>query len=529
MSLFQDLVNELKEENLLESTVIETNNDSRIQKSAAEDKVVFSEEPGDEQEFVAEQLTENSNLQKNEEFPGEKVPENEYIQQFQELEFFRKRAVDEVSGLQLVEHVVSGVEREQMKIVPPFFDELKVKKTLHTFLQISDDLCSEAYIAADINLKNETQDWGVLLARRDKSMSVTHLRQFCENTKPVLSSQALISLAKFYRNLPYSEPVRSKFDLVVTRLFSKEIDDDKRFLVFTRDELSGHLKDLYAEWMSIKFFSNEENQAEIDRAVGIFDQFIEESESSESFDVLIETNFFNRLRTFKESIQELFFQPEVTAAAIETSIKIGNRYVDLIEKERKFVNSDDIQDKYGFLHDQTISDATSKTLQLVELLKEKAVEVREENQAHPAQKEVFKYVEPEIKKPVKKSKKQSAVAGVNKTLLFMTILVALICGGLYFWANSSDSETVSQNQNVIKVNLDNSPFKGFLQLARISNDTYYALVSPEWENIPAAKKEDFLKIIADDGKTKGYTKVVLIDKNGSNRGFYDNNVVKINN
>jgi len=50
-----------------------------------------------------------------------------------EKEYFRKRAMDEVTGLQMVEHVLSGVEREQMKTVPKPYDDLPVKLALHDF------------------------------------------------------------------------------------------------------------------------------------------------------------------------------------------------------------------------------------------------------------------------------------------------------------------------------------------------------------------------------------------------------------
>ena len=41
-------------------------------------------------------------------------------------EYFRKRAIDEVAGLQMVDHVLSGVEREQMKLIPKPFDDIPV-------------------------------------------------------------------------------------------------------------------------------------------------------------------------------------------------------------------------------------------------------------------------------------------------------------------------------------------------------------------------------------------------------------------
>jgi hypothetical protein len=71
---------------------------------------------------------------------------------------------------------------------------------------------------------------------------------------------------------------------------------------------------------------------------------------------LIENDFFNRLRLFKKDTNENFFSPAVVAANIESNIKIGNRYVEMLEKEKS--NKSIYEDKYGFLHDQSISDAT---------------------------------------------------------------------------------------------------------------------------------------------------------------------------
>ncbi len=102
-----------------------------------------------------------------------------------------------------------------------------------------------------------------------------------------------------------------------------------------------------------------------------FEDFMTEADNAESFDELIRNDFFNRLRLFKESTGEQFFAPLVAATAIESNVRIGNRYVELLNIEREKGEAEKLENKYGFLHDQVISDATSKTLQLVELLKEK--------------------------------------------------------------------------------------------------------------------------------------------------------------
>ena len=217
---------------------------------------------------------------------------------------------------------------------------------------------------------------GVPRFARATTISVAHLRRYCETTKPPLSSQAFISLARFYRNLPFSEQVRSKFDLIVTRLFSKDTGGEKRVLIFTRDELIKHLAELYGEWSSIPLYSTEEDESQIVLTAMKFEDFMTEAERAESFDELIKTDFFNRLRLFKESTNEVFYAPLITATTIESNIRIGNKYVDLIELERGKSNAENLQDKYGFLHDQAISDSTSKTLELIELLKDKVKEVK---------------------------------------------------------------------------------------------------------------------------------------------------------
>ena len=119
----------------------------------------------------------------------------------------------------MVEAILSAVERERMKIVPRSYDDLNAKKALHHFLQLAEDVESEESKEAEFDLLRETEAWCSALAKRDREISVTNIRRYCENCKPMLSSQAMLSLARFYRNLPYSESVRGKFDFIITRLF----------------------------------------------------------------------------------------------------------------------------------------------------------------------------------------------------------------------------------------------------------------------------------------------------------------------
>ena len=106
-------------------------------------------------------------------------------------EFYKKRAIDEVSNLQMVEHVLTGVEREYMKIVPDTFDDFNAKKTLHTFLQVTENENSVAHTEAEFAMMQETEAWCTALETRDKRIPVSSLRQYCENSRPALSSHAL--------------------------------------------------------------------------------------------------------------------------------------------------------------------------------------------------------------------------------------------------------------------------------------------------------------------------------------------------
>jgi hypothetical protein len=549
MNVFEDLIGELKEENLLEETVFVTQkaenedeflgtvaNESDFLNTAATlefPKPPLEESKGDLSEPLQLSLPEHTEeiapLAETIYTGAAIVKEEKPV--FNGKEFYRKRAMEEVSGLQMVEHILSGVEREQNKTTPNLYNDIAVKKALHDFLQISEDVKSPEHAQAEFQLMQETETWCSALSHRDKRISIAHLRRFCETTKPPLSSQALISLARFYRNLPFSESVRGKFDLVVTRLFSKDVGGEKRVMVFSRDELIKHLVELYAEWSSISLYSADEDNSQVVLTAMKFEEFVTEAERADSFDELVENDFFNRLRLFKESTDEVFYAPLITAAAIESNVRIGNRYVELIEIERGKSDARNLREKYGFLHDQAISDSTSKTLQLVEILKEKAQEVKAplkertmvkkmpEKPAVIAKESKTKTKPNPVrheKKTVEKNKK--AMFAVNKWLLAACLLATTLGFGLYIWVNYIAGETESSTK-VKKVNLDNSSLKDYLQTARISEGTFYAVTTPSWDALSLEKKEELLKKIFSFGGDKGYVKVHLLSKEGKAVGY----------
>lgn len=551
MSLFEDLVEELKEENLIEETVIET---SRTERAALNDKSSVSENipennilPDKNFPSTKNKLEDSSVLpearsandssaerQNNaktetgfeiaaaEQFKaGEIVAESNETKNHAtaEKDFYRRRATEEVTALQIVEHILNGVEREQMKIPPKSYDDIPVSLALHDFLKITGDPNSPEHSLAEFKLMGETESWHSALLRRDKFIAVGDLRRYCESTRAPLSSQALASLARFYRNSPFSDAVRNKFDLIMTRLVTKESKDHKREILFEREELIQHLSDLYADWSSIPLYAADDD-SEVLIAALKFEDFITEAQEADSFESLVKKDFFNRLRIFKDSIGENFFSPLLTATAIECNVSIGNRYVELIEAERDNNNSEILEEKYNFLLDQPVSDATSKTLQLIELLKIKKEET-EENSAKAA--------EPEEKitldTPVKFETRAESEPGeslnppkADKRKLALIILLAIfLLGGLYFVVNYF-SATPAAEPVAEKINMEESAFRDYFKAARIDNDTFYAVTLPSWKDLSTENKEDIINKILAKGKTQGYKKIHLMNNDGKTVG-----------
>lgn len=545
MNVFEDLVVELKEENLLEKTVIDVQqaegaDEDIFEVTGAPKEVCDSLEAGDQTE--QESANEESSLENEEETEdlesetvelisddddtGSRAEQSEKpIKVKNGKEFFKKRAVAEVSSLQMVEHVLTGVEREYMKIVPNAFDDFNVKKALHAFLHVTENVNSGEHAEAEFKLMHETEAWCTALADRDRNVPVSSLRQSCENSRPALSSQALLALARFYRNLPYSESVRSKFDFVITRLFSRPVEHDKRASLFGRDEALGHINTLYKEWSSVPLYTAEDDESKVLLTALSFEDLAVESENASNFDQLIESDFFGRLRLFKESISELFFAPNVTAAAIEANVRIGNAYVDLIGRERQKMDAESIQSKYGDLHDGAVSDAAARTLELVELLRERPEVKDDQVEGEDEQTDESAPDPPKIQKTKAAKKRWPFLAritdnalSVNKWFIGTAIVLIAASVGVYVWANFIVVEQVS-TAGVEPINIENSVLKEHVKTARLSNETFYGQLQPSWDALPKEKRQEFLQKVFQACREKGCKQVSLITKDGKAAGY----------
>lgn len=533
MNVFEDLIVELKDEKLLEETVFDTANPVAARSDKRDDGAMaggfdIADTPSD---LETGEPVEGANVEiaGNDETVSEKKAKKKRPAKGSR-EFFKKRAVAEVSGLQMVEHVLTAVEREYMKVKPNAFDDFDVKRSLNAFLQMPDSDVDE-HKKAEFELMQQTEAWFSALTIRDNNIPVQNLRLYCENTRPALSSQAMLALARFYRNSPYSEPARAKFDFVITRLFSRPVGGERRKPLFSRDEALGHLNTLYREWSSVPLYTADDDISKIALTALSFDDLMGEAERAERFDDLIESDFFGRLRLFKESIAEMFFAPEVAISAIEANVQIGNTYVKLIDLERQKAETDVIQSKYGDLDSETISDAAARTLELVELLRA-PLEVEEtyfeeaEEEPEPLEKIILNTStaepEPEVASTITlpdflTNVKENAFQ-VNRWLLAVSILLITASVGLYVWANFLGEQKVATS-SAQSVNLDNAVFKEHIKTAKIAGETFHGVLLPSWNDLSKEKREEYIKKIMQAGPAMNFKQVNLIKADGKQAGF----------
>jgi hypothetical protein len=546
MNVFEDLIVELKEENLLENTVIDPKKDENA-RDDFDEKVELAndydpEAPDtsarDDQEIVAEE-EESGPIAKQEAAEVELVngvSEDDIPVELRKpktpkpkagKEFFKKRAVDEVASLQMVEHILTGVEREYMKVVPKPFDDFNAKKALHTFVNIAENSNSEEHKAAEFALMQETEAWSLALLERDRNIQVSSIRLYCENSRPALSSQALLAVARFYRNAPYSEAVRAKFDFVITRLFSRAVGSDKRICLFGRDEILTHINTLYSDWSSVPLYDADGDDSNLLLTSLSFDDLAAQAENASHFDQLIESDFFGRLRLFKESISELFYAPVVTSSAIESNIRIGNAYVKLLVRERQKLDAASIQLKYGEVNDNSVSDAAGCTLDLADLLNnlsEEALRVEEPVTAEEADApvEVLNFDAPKqevttVKRPPFLTGLIHGIRHINKWIIVVGFVGILISGCLYVLSSGMGDEKVS-TAGVTAVDLD-GVLSEHIKIGKISDNVFYAVLLPSWDNLPKEKREEYLGKVLKLGLEKGYKAVILKTKEGKQAGY----------
>jgi len=415
MNVFEDLIVELKEENLLEETILDFEFDSGL--SAIE----HGDQKNGSFESNAWTGINHSTLAS--------APKPEVI---------KKRVSEQIVSLQMVDHVITAVERGFLQVEPEAFDDLSARKALHRFAQASVKPGNDEYFEAESRLLLEMEAWMMALAARDKEIPVAALRRYCETAQPPLSPQAMFSLVRFYRSSAPTEESIGKFDFVLTRLFSKPGEDSRRTPLCARQDAVGHLRKRYAEWGVAPYAGGEGEVRESNSIVREIDEFIAEAEQSESLTALARGDYFERLLELKKGVGELFFSPAVAAAAIDCNLRVSNRLMELLQREKAALGSSEaVLRKHSRLNYLMISDAVGRTIVPDEVLDHVVG-----TPAFDAAKDVARPVRPRTfkrppeprppQKPITQPKEKNTILGANPVVVVVFVLTVLF-GVAYFF------------------------------------------------------------------------------------------------
>lgn len=187
------------------------------------------------------------------------------------------------------------------------------------------------------HLERALDKWQHHLAARDEKIEAYHIRRYCDGLRNPLKQSVFISLLRFYRDIPHSRQSQSKFDLVLTRCFSTQINDLFRAMTMPREQIVEKLSELYSKWDPAKTL-NASSSAD----VAGFDNFIAENDTLLDFPSLTASKLFDRIREFKTSLSDRFWEPAVAAAAVECNIVVGNHLNGLMARE-----SENLGERFG--------------------------------------------------------------------------------------------------------------------------------------------------------------------------------------
>ncbi len=254
-------------------------------------------------------------------------------------------AVEEVKAMQTTERVLIGVEHSLLGDAPESYNTTSINAAMRALNQAIHDSDAMLIGEAQAHLMEELYAWRMNIFKRDEKLMAHSLRRFCERTDGTLDIHAFAALARFYRRCPHVGLVQCKYDLAVTRLFTVVADHNCRALRTNRKDMAARLTQMCAMWdESVPEQMDSQSDHLVAQAVQEFGDFIDEVNAVTHFEDLIARDIFNRVRAFKSGLGELFFHPEVTAAAIECNVISGNKFSMLLEEESDQISDEPLVD-----------------------------------------------------------------------------------------------------------------------------------------------------------------------------------------
>jgi hypothetical protein len=493
MNVFEDLVVELKEENLLEEIFFEntsTNGNGHLSGSDFSDDVSV-----DGHSFA--------NVS------------------FASPEALRTRLSQQIASMELVELVLSAVENANGKQNQPY-DVLAVKKAFHRYSQLANDPEHEDFFDAETEILAAIESWQHDLALRDEKIGVTSFRAYVESANPPLGPQALFAMVRFYRSLPVSGLTISKFDFVVTRLFSKFVDGERREMICSQQDAVKYLTQRYTDWSVDNFRSLPADDPAVAVPVSTFADLAAEAESANAFADLGKSKLFERLADLKAKIGASMFVPRVIAAAVDSNLRVAAQVIELLERERERHGAG-ISSRLSDVDFAKVSDAVGRTFSAGG----NDVADSDEPGLHSSTDTVAEKIRVDSPARSKRSRSKSsntgnrsAIFGVNRWLLMATILTVVVSLGVYVWADRFADEPI-KTESVKVIDLEKPELKRYLTTSKLSGTMLYAVVTPAFEEMAVDVQREYLKSLYQFGSQKGYSKVTLMNGRGRNIGYAD--------
>jgi hypothetical protein len=227
----------------------------------------------------------------------------------------------------IVERFLCEVERWLLKPSESVFDVSLVKENIKALKSLPSEL-TESLAQAEVELKEEFRRWDLSIEEKDRCIETYNFRRFCDSAAEPLDNEIYVALASFYKSRQYSHSNLSKFDLIVTRLYTDVDRTGRRFLKFNPQEITSHVEQSFGT-------SNAGETAErfLDNpgAVAAIQSFIAEAQGLDDFESLIQCKLFDRFREFKQELSDQFFEPAVVAAAIQCNVVFANAFNEMLE------------------------------------------------------------------------------------------------------------------------------------------------------------------------------------------------------
>lgn len=430
---------------------------------------------------------------------------------------------NEVNSLQIVDYIFSSIEKKKNSHYPQKFDIGALKKRVKRLIDSKGiKNGAEELIQEESIVNEEIARWCVLLTQRDKGITGVDLMLYCEQSKPPLNTQALLSLIRFYLELPFSETIRVKLDVLMTRLFSFNVKKGKRQLSHSPNEIKLKLEEYYESFPNAPNFSEEE-QRKLKVAVEKFREFVSIAQNSRDLDALISSKLHEEIIRFKQQLGEDFLEPSVLAAAIECNVLVGNIYTDLLLQKKDLADVTDVSMKYPVLGQQTFLEAVVHNINSPDLFDSntEAIDSKEITDGKETDLEL------QIRLNSKKAKKVRKSANTSKTkvamlefsskiehkwliaVLAISVLLGIALYGYVEFFSSDVKKAAAQ-----PISLENTEFKEYIKIGKINNELFVGVVTDKWAQLSEDEKRKLVEKLLTLGKSQQFSKVYLLNNNG---------------